>query len=206
VQNAGGGQFPGSEFGPLNAESIMQLEVEQKFPMREPATVRQSLVELGATFGTPIKQADVYFSHPSRNFKETDEALRIRRVGQENFVTYKGPKLDPATKTRREIELPLAAGDAGFAQFAELLEVLGFRRVYEVRKHRIPGEIPWEGRTIHLALDDVTGLGSYLEIELLADEKELGGAKACLASLAAAVGLTGQERRGYLDLLLSGSA
>ena len=59
VQNAGGGQFPGSEFGPLNAESIMQLEVEQKFPIKEPAAVRQSLVELGATFDTLINQASI---------------------------------------------------------------------------------------------------------------------------------------------------
>jgi adenylate cyclase class 2 len=184
----------------------MLLEVEQKFPIPKPEAVRQSLIELGATFSAAIAQADVYFSHPSRNFKETDEALRIRRVGQENYLTYKGPKLDSTTKTRREIELPLAGGDAGFAQFAELLDVLGFRRVYEVRKQRVPGELPWEGRTIHLALDEVIGLGCYLEIELLAESEDLSGAKACLASLAAALGLTCQERRGYLDLLLSGAA
>jgi adenylate cyclase, class 2 len=184
----------------------MLLEVEQKFPIPNPAAVRQSLIALGATFGETIQQADVYFSHPRRNFKETDEALRIRRVGPENYLTYKGPKLDATTKTRREIELPLAPGEPGFAQFAELLEVLGFRPVYEVRKQRVPGEIPWEGRKVQLALDDVMGLGSYLEIELLADDNELSGAKACLASLAAALGLTRQERRGYLDLLFSGSA
>lgn len=187
----------------LSPEAIMQLEVEQKFPVPKPAEVRQALVALGAKFSEPIEQADVYFSHPSRNFKETDEALRIRRIGPENFLTYKGPKLDATTKTRREIELPLAAGEAGFAQFAELLEVLGFQRVYEVRKQRVPGELPWDGREIHLALDDVIGLGNYLEIELLADSEEFNSAKACLASLAEALKLTCQERRGYLDLLLS---
>ena len=184
----------------------MLLEVEQKFPIDDPKTVRQSLTALGATFGAPLEQADVYFAHPSRDFKETDEALRIRRVGEENWITYKGPKLDATTKTRREIELPLTAGDEGFLQFAELLEVLGFRRVYEVRKQRVPGELRWEGQTIHLALDEVFGLGSFVEIELLAETDDLSGAKACLASLAMALSLSRQERRGYLDLLLSREA
>ena len=44
---------------------------------------------------------------PCRDFAQTDEALRIRTVGDTSFVTYKGPKLDATTKTRRELELPL---------------------------------------------------------------------------------------------------
>lgn len=181
----------------------MLLEVEQKFPISDPAAVRQSLIALGAVFQPPIEQTDVYFSHPSRDFKQTDEALRIRRIGQENCVTYKGPKLDPDTKTRREIELPLAPGEVGFSQFAELLEVLGFLRVFEVRKVRLPGEIDEAGRVVQLALDRVAGLGDFLELELLSEEADLAAAKACLASLAGKLQLAGQERRGYLNLLLS---
>ena len=181
----------------------MLLEVEQKFPIDDLEPVRQALSALGATFDDPIEQADVYFAHPSRDFKETDEALRIRRVGSENWITYKGPKLDATTKTRREIELPLKAGDEGWSQFAQLLEVLGFRRVDEVRKRRVPGELRWEGRTVHLALDEVSGLGRFVEIEVLADAEDLPGAKGGLASLATALGLSRQERRGYLDLLQS---
>jgi adenylate cyclase class 2 len=181
----------------------MLLEVELKFPLADPAAVRQSLVSLGAIFSDPIEQADVYFAHPSRDFRRTDEALRIRRVGSDNFVTYKGPKLDAETKTRQEIELPLAPGEEGFSQFAALLEVLGFRRVYEVRKERLPGEILFGGQQIQLALDHVASLGDFLEIELLADYSDLTESKRCLASLAADLGLTSQERRGYLDLLLS---
>ena len=54
--------------------------------------------------GEPAEQVDTYFSHPARDFAATDEALRIRSIDQENFVTYKGPKLDATTKTRREID------------------------------------------------------------------------------------------------------
>ena len=69
------------------------------------------MIELGATIEPPVVQVDQYFAHPARDFAQTDEALRLRRVGKQNFITYKGSKIDATTKTRREIELPLAPGE-----------------------------------------------------------------------------------------------
>src|SRR5689334_8755809 len=103
----------------------MHYEVEQKFPLPNTANTEAKLAELGAQFEPPIEQIDHYFRHPSRDFATTDEALRLRQVGPENFITYKGPKIDPATKTRRELELPLTDGPKTFAQFTELLGALG---------------------------------------------------------------------------------
>ncbi len=185
---------------PLNLP--MLLEVEQKYPIADLAAMRHSLAALGATFEPAVEQADLYFAHPIRNFKETDEALRIRRVGNENFITYKGPKLDATTKTRREIELRLASGEEGYRSFAKLLEVLGFGGVYEVRKERIAGVLFWEERQVDAALDTVRGLGTFLELELLTDPGDLEAAKDCLASLAQKLQLSTSQRRGYLDLLL----
>jgi adenylate cyclase class 2 len=192
----------------------MHFEVEQKFPVEDAAALQRRLREVGAiqraTAGqSSIEQVDRYFNHPARDFAQTDEALRLRRVGEANFVTYKGPKLDAATKTRREIELPLATGAAAAAVFAELLEALGFRSVAEVRKTRRLFDIPWQGCTIEAALDDVAGLGTFLELELSAegeaDGAEVKAAKMHIASLAAALKLERSERRSYLELLLEKS-
>jgi len=181
----------------------MQLEIEQKFAVADLRQVRQSLESLGASFEPPVSQVDSYFRHPNRDFAKTDEALRLRRVGEENCITYKGPKIDTETKTRRELELPLEPGQKAFDAWAELLETLGFGRVRDVSKTRIPGCIAWEGHEVGLALDRVDGLGTYLELEILADEAELESAKKRLLSLAKRLGLQQTERRGYLDLLLS---
>ena len=180
----------------------MHLEVEQKFPLAHPQGVIDKLAGLGVALPAAVEQADLYFNHPAKNFKETDEALRIRREGEKNRITYKGPKLDAQTKTRREIELPLADGDEAFRQFAELLVVLGFVRVFEVRKRRQEVEITWKEQRVHVALDDVTGLGRFVELEISAGSEQLAAAKACLASLAEFLNLHDSERRGYLDLLL----
>ncbi len=186
----------------------MQFEVEQKFPVEDAAALERRLRQLGARDATAgaIEQVDRYFNHPSRDFARTDEALRLRQVGEANFVTYKGPKIDPTTKTRREIELPLAGGPDAANQYAELLNALGFHSAAEVRKTRRLLEIPWEGCTIEVALDDVAGLGAFVELELsaegAADGSEVQAAKARIASLATALKLDRSERRSYLELLL----
>ena len=181
----------------------MQLEIEQKFPVKGFEQVRKTLAGLGAAFEQPVSQTDVYFRHPTRNFIQTDEALRLRRVGEENCITYKGPKIDQETKTRREIELAFEPGQKTFETWTELLEILGFARGGEVQKERTPGKLPWQGYEVHLALDTVAGLGTYLELEIVADDQELADAKKCVLSLAEKLSLGPAERRGYLTLLAS---
>lgn len=181
-------------------------EVEMKFPVADPAAVERTLTGLAARFQPPIEQSDLYFAHPSRDFAMTDEALRLRRVGDDVAVTWKGPRIDAATKTRREIELPVAAettGGAGtVAAWSNLLEALGFRRVMEVIKRRRPARVPWQGCDVDVAIDHVIGLGDFVEVELQAREGELPQARAVIESLALALGCHGQERRSYLELLL----
>jgi adenylate cyclase class 2 len=180
----------------------MQLEVELKYPVADRDELLADLARLGCRWREPLDQADLYLAHPCRDFKQTDEALRLRRSGQECCITYKGPKLDATTKTRREIELPIEGGMQGQDQYRQLLEALGFRPVFEVAKTRLPGSLVWQDTEIEIALDDVAGLGTFVELEVLATRDDLPAARETLISLAGQLGLQGSERRGYLDLLL----
>ena len=182
----------------------MHFEVEQKFPLADVAAVLRRLDELSAKTAGTLEQIDQYFNHPARDFAQTDEALRLRSVGEKNFITYKGPKLDAATKTRQEIELPLADGQQSLAQFAELLAALGFRSVATVKKTRRLFHIAWQEKIVEAALDDVVSVGHYLELELSVSGTEVEAAKSCIASLASRLGLSTTERRSYLELLLAG--
>ncbi len=180
----------------------MKYEVEQKFPVADMAALETALGTVGATISEPHREVDLYFGHPARDFAQTDEALRVRRKGRTNFITYKGPKLDETTKTRQEIELPLAPEEESVDAWAELLEVLGFRPVGEVRKFRRKAAITWQGRRVEGSLDEVEQLGTFAELELVVEADDVEAAKACIASLAEKLGLTGGERRSYLELLL----
>jgi adenylate cyclase class 2 len=180
----------------------MSYEVEQKHPVLDVAALVKRLTDSAARFGETIHQSDQYFAHPCRDFAKTDEAFRIRSVGDKSFVTYKGPKLDTTTKTRREIELPLDPNDGDGSRFAELLAALGFTPVATVRKTRRKFEISSGGQTIDGALDDVDGVGTFVELELQADDAALDAAKHTISQLAAELNLGPSERRSYLEMLL----
>jgi adenylate cyclase class 2 len=186
-------------------------EVEMKFPVNDLDALRQRLVALAARFHDPVDQVDLYFAHPSRDFAQTDEALRLRRVGHDAAITWKGPRIGTAAKTRREIELPLEAlpvslpggAPTTIDRWTELLEALGFRRAIEVVKRRLPASVQWQGVEVQIALDTVAGLGDFVELELLAAEGELSLAQERVSSLARRLGCGPQERRSYLEMLLS---
>ncbi len=181
------------------------LEVEQKFRVDDLARLGQQILATGGKEHERQRQVDAYFAHPVRDFAKTDEALRLRRVGESNVVTYKGPKLDTETKTRREIELPLAGGAASFEMWSEMLTVLGFEPVAEVAKWRTPYELQTEARTLHVLLDEVDGLGAFVEIEMMAEQAELDQALSAIANVADQLELIDSERLSYLELLLASS-
>jgi len=180
----------------------MKYEVEQKHPVGGFGAVKEKLAELGAKIGESQEERDLYFAHPVRCFAETDEALRIRCRGGKTLITYKGPKIDTTTKTRREIELPLGEEAETPDQWSAPLEVPGFTAVAEVRKQRRKALVAWENTEVQLTLDDVHGVGTFVELEIEADEAGVEAAKTCLAGLADHLQLEESERRSYLELLL----
>jgi adenylate cyclase class 2 len=189
----------------------MQFEVEQKFSVADHGPIRKRLGELGAVFLGIDPQVDTYFAHPARDFSQTDEALRLRRVGDQNWITYKGPKVDTRTKTRRELELPLAVGTLSFDQYSELLMALGFSPVATVHKSRERWQLaycPTRGQHqsersfgVEIALDDVEHVGLFVELEVAATDEGLLLAYEIIHSLANDLDLTRGERRSYLELI-----
>ncbi len=183
------------------------FEVEMKFPLRDSerefSLLEQSLADRGAKWRGTIEQVDEYLAHPVRDFARTDEAFRIRSVGAENCLTYKGPKLDAQTKTRREIEVGFAEGVGEREEMRQLLIALGFRPVASVRKTRREGSLPWREFEVELALDEVVGAGRFLELEVCTSADHMPAAKQAILDLAASLKLKDSERRSYLELVLA---
>ncbi|MFQ5835863.1 MAG: class IV adenylate cyclase [bacterium] len=131
---------------------MLEVEIKAKIEIE---SIRKRLGELRAKFINRTHQKDIYFRHPCHDFKKTDEALRVRKVKDEYFLTYKGTKLDPETKTRREIQIRVEKG------VFNLLKSLGFSPIGEVEKWR--SFYQWKDLKIYL--DEVKGLGNFLELE-----------------------------------------
>jgi adenylate cyclase class 2 len=181
----------------------MKYEVEQKHHVTDVGRLQAALDVLGAVWRKPVRQVDLYFNHPARDFAQTDEALRIRRIREAVYVTYKGPKIDTTTKTRRELELFVGHGDQVNDQLSELLSALSFRPVAEVRKTRTSFTIHHGEFEVEGALDEVAGLGTFAELELTASDDGLDAARTAISQVATYLPLGQNERRSYLELILA---
>jgi len=177
-------------------------EIELKFPVADFDPLRARLADLGAKAGSPLAQRDVYFRHPSRDFAQTNEAFRMRVSGDDLRMTYKGPVVDTRAKVRREIELPVGRSAADAGALESLLTLLGFSPVRAVEKTRVPYALEWEGRELEVTLDTVAGLGTYLEVEGLAEEPQRDAVRDSILRLAERLELANPERKSYLRLLL----
>jgi adenylate cyclase, class 2 len=200
----------------VNSPQQSSIEVELKFRVTDQASLANRLSQIGAVMNQQESHRDLYFRHPCRDFVQTREALRIRRVtitragstsllepAHESRVTYKGPHLPGGIKARHELEWPLNPSDPDGEQLQELLIRLGFEPVTTVVKQRQSLSLTREGREITVALDEVEQVGSYVEVEVLATgECDVPVARELVGRLAAELNLTEPESRSYLSLLL----
>ena len=182
------------------------LEVEVKYRGADRAAAVATLLNWGATLAHDRTDVDLYFAAPDRDFKATDEAFRLRRIGAKNYLTYKGPKRDTETKTRTEIEVALADGDDSAEDAQGLFAALGYTPVMTVRKKRRVYRFARDGFDLEACFDSVDGFGEFVELEILAEEAQYEAAKATLLAAAAELGLTDVERRSYLGMMLESQA
>ena len=183
------------------------LEVEIKFRVKNVAELERRLVLLGGSgFGEPASESDSFFQHPSRNFVQTDECLRLReRVffdgTSEHSLTYKGPKIDNNTKTRQEIELPITEPE----RWERLLAALGFCQAASVQKFRRRQRLTVNHRHIDIVLDTLPALPEsarlFVEIETLATEADVEECRALILDIARQLGLSNPIRESYLKLV-----
>jgi len=178
------------------------LEVEVRYRTSARDAVIAQLLRWGAELAEERTDIDHYFNPPDRELKDTDEAFRLRRIGEANFLTYKGPRRDTETKTRTEIEIPLVDGASVASAMEELLRALHFRPLVIVRKQRSVYELRRGGFDISVCFDDVERVGPFVELEILSSEEDYERAKTLLLETAAGLGLTEKETRSYLGMVL----
>jgi adenylate cyclase class 2 len=178
------------------------LEVEVKYRLADPTAVEAQLRGWGAVLVADHAEADYYLNSPDRDFARTDEALRLRRIGEANWLTYKGPRKDGSSKTRTEFEVLCAPGDPAAEAYLKLFGHLGYRLTAVVRKRRRIYEWARGGFTVHACLDDVDGVGRFVELEIVADEAHHEQARATVLQSAVELGLGPTEPRSYLEQLL----
>ena len=151
-----------------------------------------------------VQETDIYFNAPDRDFRKTDEALRLRthklllEGKTQTLVTYKGAKLDAKSSTRRELETAVE----DFETMRQLFCALGYKPVFTVTKKR--RSFTCGAKTV--CLDSVDGLGNFMELEaVLPDGSDREAAVEELRTLLDTLGVSREAltRKSYLELLMA---
>lgn len=190
---------------------MFEIEIKAHLYSQTTTEILESANDLGFSVCWRGTEEDVYYNGCDRDFRQTDEALRIRtlrtlepKIATKTLITYKGPKAVGPTQSRTELETEVEDDDV----IRDILDHLGYPSVTAVRKARIEldGEYPYEG--YHICLDRVDGLGDLIEIErVLPDDSSESAKTAATEAVFALLALLGVpasdiEEKTYLELLM----
>ncbi len=179
------------------------IEIEIKLPLYKRSITERGLVEAGFVPGDLVRESDIYFTSDFHDFMKSDEALRIRssdnltRRESHTYLTYKGRKLDQVSMTRKELETEISSAD----EMRDIFLALGYRHLFPVTKLRQYYHLD----RITACVDQVEGLGSFLELEILAaGEEDREEALQVLAGILKQLdyGMEDTTRVSYLSMLL----
>jgi homotetrameric cytidine deaminase len=171
---------------------MRNVELKSRDP--DPARTLELALALGAGDEGEIVQRDSYFGGSRARVK-----LREQTPGEDELIAYRRPDDDEA---RVSEYLRVAVPDAGALR--EALDSAYGTSVVVAKRRRL---LLWEGVRIHL--DEVEGLGSYMELEALAPrDEDLEPARAKVAKLRAELQIDDANlvAGSYSDLLLDGRA
>jgi homotetrameric cytidine deaminase len=170
-------------------ESRPMRNVELKSRDPDPARTLELALKLGASDEGEIEQRDTYFGGSRARVK-----LREQTPGEDELIAYRRPDDDEA---RVSDYLRVPVPDA--AALKEALDAAYGTKVVVAKRRRL---LLWENVRIHL--DEVEGLGSYMELEGLVDGGDDGPARARVERLREELEIDAANlvAGSYSDLLL----
>ena len=146
------------------------IEVEVKLKIDNRTSVEEQLRDHGFCLHKRVKETDTYFDGGLYGIKKSGQALRVRKTVdymtgvEKSELNFKGAKIDTVSMARLELETEVENGDVAM----KILEVIGFHKA----EPRVIKERWLMSRDdLHACLDEVEGLGSFLELEIMVEDE-----------------------------------
>lgn len=141
----------------------MKLEIEVKAKVRDFEILKNKLKEIGCILSEPIIQDDYIYNKKGIDIRKGYDGspiLRIREQGEKILFTLKKNRSNELDCIEKEIEV----NDRNILN--DIIELLDYECTVEVHKKRIKCVY----NDYEICLDEVDGLGSYVEVEKMSDE------------------------------------
>lgn len=180
---------------------MQYIEIEKKFALPDPATLKAKLVQLGAKISEPTRQVDAYYNAPHKDFlapEAISEWLRIRIEDRGSSINFKRwHPLGALIKTHAD-EYETKVDDV--EAIRRLLEALDFQPLITVDKTREEYRLP----EVEVVFDHVAQAGDFVEFEFKADAADVEEATARLVEFIESLDVEFGEpiNRGYPHILL----
>ncbi|MBW2993189.1 class IV adenylate cyclase [Candidatus Woesearchaeota archaeon] len=172
------------------------MEIEARVRVKDFEKLKQELINLGASFGDTKKQEDRYFYNKEQLAKEVKGpgsfVLRIRK-SDKCFLTYKAFTDQLGAWDEHEVLID------DFDVMNTILLKSDFVQIIQVIKSRTKGNLG----EYELCLDEIKDLGTFMEIQLIGEDKE--DARQKLLALLNKLGFSKEdiEHRGYPEIMLA---
>lgn len=159
------------KFHKSSTKNTSMIEIEVKLKIEDPAHLEKCLLDWGYILIETLRETDTYFDGGINGIKKSGQALRVRRTvdcatGKEHSsITFKGEKLDKISIARLELETVVESGETA----ERILCALGF---FPVQPIVIKNRKILRYKDISACIDDVEGLGTFLELEIMAESEE----------------------------------
>ncbi len=185
---------------------MARTEVELKL-RADHDVLRPRLRRLGFARSAYERHVDRYLDVPHRDLAVTDEALRIRTVTDletdqtHAILAYKGPREEASRALKSRVEHRCRVKDA--TTLLTIARAMDCDLVGPVTKRRER----FDDGTSTVTLDEVEGIGRFVEIERVVAATDRTAAAHTIETLMTDLGLEGapREERTYLDLVLNDS-
>ena len=136
-----------------------EIEIKLRLPP-DVSKIRRTLRKLGFRIAhARSHETNVLFDNPKNPLGKQGKLIRIRRVGRDAILTYKGPSKSSRYKKRQELELHVSDAD----MLNDIFQHLGYQPVFRYEKYRT--EYVKTSSPGGKVLLDETPVGNFLELE-----------------------------------------
>ncbi len=177
-------------------------EIEVKAKITNIESLSEKLANLGCQFGVSLTQEDVIFLPIGIEFSEIVKGTPVVRVrNSSDIITLTLKKRVISENELIKLEKEVIVSDKQKA--IEIIEHMGFHEVVRVEKKRT--ECKYKEMTI--CIDNIIGLGDYIEIEKLSENEKDEEIQDYLFSFLQSLGINSEDRvtKGYDTLIYENS-
>ncbi len=168
----------------------MRKEIEVKAKVCDKAKLEEALNGLGCVLSDPIRQEDtIYFDFSSGfTYDHPGPGLQVLRIRQQNngkiIFTVKETLSNDLDCIEHETDI------SDSEEMKEILLMLGYTLAVEVKKNRRKANYG----EYEICLDEVDGLGSFVEVEQITDEENSETIQDALFEFLVKLGVAKEDR------------